>query len=121
MEIDELKVKRMFGHLQKLERMTDRPMRISPRYPDVQNMCPMVQFAPDEDRDRYSFDVATGDGQVFYYLAAFNEENELTDFVRNSYPIYEHEDSEWWDRLTWDDCGYYLNALQDIISKAKGE
>ncbi len=83
--IGKARQERLWNHLLELEKQTGMPLRKTPRYYWSNKMCPIVQFAPDNNKDCHEY-MFNNDTKVFY--------------EKHIYKIYSKEDSLWWAELT---------------------
>ena len=91
-------------HLEELEKITGKPLLTSAR--DELTTCPMWLYAPEYDSSGYKLYTTTVDGYVVY---RYQNDREIV----HRYKIYTHEDSVWWNDLTY----YFKEAYLAFVDK----
>lgn len=87
--IGKARLDRLWEHLLKIEKVTGKPLRTSPRYsPDS---CPLVNFTPEKDATGRVYFTVTAPGELEY-------QGGFMDIAH--YPIYEYRDTVWWQGLS---------------------
>jgi len=82
---------RLINHLEELEKQTGGKLRTEIRY--IKCDCPMMNFAPDNDRRCRTYHGCDCIGLVVYRTIKTKK--------RHYYDIYNSKDSEWWENLSY--------------------
>lgn len=99
---------RLIEHLLKLEKLTGRPLRDSPRFvydKSTSPVCPIMNFAPSHD----------GTGRFFY---GCNNQG-VAWYLDTKYEIYDSSDSDWWHGLSPDDRAKYTDRIVAWLAERK--
>jgi hypothetical protein len=116
--VTQKRLNRLWRHLLKLEKLTGKPLRKTPRQNGDMSNCPVRAFAPEKNKGGLLYMGTNRRGDIGYHTEKLDPI--AKEECAKTYSIYTWRDSDWWEGLRPEEQGETITwVIKKIAERGK--